>query len=250
MAIFGYIFGYDRTPIFAVPFLILKRWQFQGLTIENCLESARWQKEVQMQATTLKDKLNLSHAKALKRARELMKVTRIEMARRLNLSLEAIKKYESGRAIIDERKIDTFIKALDLTDEDFQKIKRGKGITRNRKPKTVFSNNERRSYKRIITKEVRVLKVLRQMKNLSQDQASALCGYSRPSIGHIENGRIGLEIDRIEHIISSYGYGMEEFDRLMREGMLRDEVLEVCYSNMINLSEEKLKLIQSLLATM
>ncbi|MFP5384445.1 MAG: hypothetical protein ACLGHN_00095 [Bacteriovoracia bacterium] len=40
-----------------------------------------------MQASTMKDKINLSHAKALKRARELMKVTRIEMAKRLGLSL-------------------------------------------------------------------------------------------------------------------------------------------------------------------
>ena len=49
-----------------------------------------------MTTVTLKEKINLSHAKALKRAREMMKVTRIEMARRLNLSPEAIKKYEKG----------------------------------------------------------------------------------------------------------------------------------------------------------
>src|SRR5690606_22000837 len=134
--------------------------------------------------------INLSHAKALKRARELMKVTRVEMARRLNLSLEAIKKYEKGGSVLDEKKIQKYLKALYLTDEDYQKIKRGKGISRNRKKKTVFTNQERRSYQRIITKEVRVLKILRQMKNLSQDQASSVCGYSRPSIGHIENGRI------------------------------------------------------------
>jgi hypothetical protein len=37
----------------------------------------------QMTTATLKEKINLSHAKALKRAREMMKVTRIEMARNL-----------------------------------------------------------------------------------------------------------------------------------------------------------------------
>ncbi len=42
-----------------------------------------------MTTATLKEKINLSHAKALKRAREMMKMTRVEMARRLNLSIEA-----------------------------------------------------------------------------------------------------------------------------------------------------------------
>jgi hypothetical protein len=52
------------------------------------------------------------------------------------------------------------------------------------------------------------------MKNLTQDQASAVCGYSRTSIGHIENGRITLDQNRIEHIIASYGCAPKEFDRL------------------------------------
>ena len=58
-----------------------------------------------MTAVTLKDKINLSHAKALRRSREQLKVTRIELARRLKLSPKAIEKYESGRAIIDEEKL-------------------------------------------------------------------------------------------------------------------------------------------------
>ncbi|MFA5584362.1 MAG: helix-turn-helix transcriptional regulator [Bacteriovoracaceae bacterium] len=200
-----------------------------------------------MTRATLKEKINLSHAKALKRAREMMKVTRIEMARRLNLSLEAVKKYEKGGAVIDERKIQKYIEALDLSQEDYQKIRKGKGISRNRKKKTVFTNQERRSYQRIITKEVRVLRVLREMKNLSQDQASSLCGYSRPSIGHIENGRITLDQSRIEHIIESYEYPMSEFHRLMREEIIRDEILSQAFETMKQLPEDKLKIVSSLL---
>ena len=79
-----------------------------------------------MKATTLKDKVNLSHAKALRRSREQLKVTRIELARRLNLSPKAIEKYESGRSIIDEGKLQSILKALDLRQEDFEKIRRGK----------------------------------------------------------------------------------------------------------------------------
>ena len=163
------------------------------------------------------------------------------------MSLEAIKKYEKGGAVIDERKIQNYLKALDLTNEDYQKIKKGKGLSRNRKKKTVFTNKERRSYQRIITKEVRVLRILRQMKNLTQDQASAVCGYSRPSIGHIENGRIELNKDRIIHIVRCYAHEMSEFQRLMKEEVLRDEVLKSCFEKMLSLPEEKFKLVDTLL---
>lgn len=203
-----------------------------------------------MTTATLKEKINLSHAKALKRAREMMKVTRIEMARRLNLSLEAIKKYEKGGGIIDERKIQNYLQALDLTNEDYQKIKKGKGITRNRKQKTVFSNSQRRSYRRVITKEVRVLRILRQMKNLSQDQASSVCGYSRPSIGHIENGRIELDQERIQHIVESYGHDWSLYLLLMKEEFLRDEILKRSLDKMMSLNEEKLKIVSSLIQSL
>ena len=203
-----------------------------------------------MTASTQIQRINLSNAKALRRSREVMKVTRSEMAVRLKVSPQAIEKYESGRALIDEEKIIRYLSALDLTLGEFQKIKRGKGITRNRKKKSVICNEHRRSYQKQITKEVRVLKVLRQRVNLTQDQASSVCGYSRPSIGHIENGRIELTLDRIQHIISNYGFDMSEFHRLMNEEVLRDEVLDKAIEKMKNLSEDKLKLVSNLLFTL
>ncbi len=199
-----------------------------------------------MTAVTLKDKINLSHAKALRRSREQLKVTRIELARRLNLSPKAIEKYESGRAIIDKEKLRSILKALDLEHEDFEKIRRGKGCGLKKKKKTVFTNQERRSYRRNITKEVKVLRILRQMKNLSQDQASSVCGYSRPSIGHIENGRIELDQDRIRNVVECYGHPISAFERLMKEELIRDEVYKNILEKMKNLSEEKLKLVNSL----
>lgn len=200
-----------------------------------------------MQPATLKEKMNLSNAKALRRAREMMKVTRLQMATKLSLSLEAIKKYESGRALIDEEKINKWLLSLELTQEDFKKIKKGKGIPRGRKVKKVISNSDRRSYQRIITKEVRVLKILRQMKNLTQDQASAVCGYSRPSIGHIENGRITLDESRIVHIVESYGHSIILFNQLMKEEILRDDILKICSDKLILLTDEKLKLVYKMI---
>lgn len=66
------------------------------------------------------------------------------------------------------------------------------------------------------------LKILRQMKSLTQDQALSICGYSRPSVGHIENGRIEIPMERIGHIVTSYGYQFSKFEELMKEEILRD----------------------------
>ena len=85
------------------------------------------------------------------------------------------------------------------------------------------------------------------MKNISQDQTSSLCGYSRPSIGYIENGRITLVQNRIEHIVESYGLPMSEFYRLMKEEIIRDEILDEIFEKIRFLSEDKLELITSLL---
>ena len=62
-----------------------------------------------------------------------------------------------------------------------------------------------------------------------------------------ENGRITLDQNRIEHIVESYGHPMSEFQRLMKEEVLRDEVLNSCFEKMRSLPEEKLKLVNSLL---
>ncbi len=194
-----------------------------------------------------KEKINLSHAKALRRARELLKLTRNELALRLKVSNKTIQKYEANRVKIDEQRLSKILKAMDLSVDEYEKVRKGKSLLVGKKKKTVFSNNDRRSYRKIITKEVRVLKILRQMKNLTQDQASAICGYSRPSIGHIENGRIELDNSRVRHIIFSYGHDMSEFDRLMIEEILRDEILEVAIGKLMTMPEDKLKLVSSLI---
>jgi len=203
-----------------------------------------------MQALPTSQRINLSNAKAIRRARELLKLTREELAGRIGFTYKAIEKYENGRAELDEGKITLILEALNLTPEEYKNIKKGKGIGLLRKQKSVFANAQRRSYRREITKEVRVLKVLRQMKGFTQDQASAACGYSRPSIGHIENGRIELDLERIQHIVESYSLPIEKFHELMKEEILRDEIISSCHEKILLLPEEKLKLVQSVLANL
>lgn len=201
--------------------------------------------------TTLSNtkRMNLSNAKAFRRAREQLKITKVELARRLKVSVKTIDRLESAEAPLDQAKINAVLSALGISIEEFLKAKKGRSFKSKKRLKVVTENSQRRSYKKVMTKEVQVLKTLRKMKGISQDQASSLCGYSRPSIGHIENGRIELDQDRIWHIVSSYGMEMSEFNRLMGEEVLRDEVLESCLLKMRNLPEDKLKLIQTLIQT-
>lgn len=207
-------------------------------------------KESAMTTLSNMERMNLSNAKSLRRAREQLKVTKVELARKLDVSVKTIDRLESGDGPLTDDKIKGVLNALGISSEEFLRVKKGRGpLSQRKREKLVTENALRRSYKKVITKEVQVLKTLRKMKAISQDQASSLSGYSRPSIGHIENGRIELDQDRITHIVSSYGFEMSEFQRLMGEEVLRDEVLDECLSKMMGLTEDKLKLIQSLLMT-
>lgn len=200
-----------------------------------------------MQLSTQKNIINLSNAKALRRAREMLKLTRNDLAKLLNCSYKLVEKYENARVNIDEERLKKILGVMNLSTEEFKKIKRGKNICSVRREKIVVSNQQRRSYKRVITKEVKTLKTMRLMKKLTQDQASALCGYSRPSIGHIENGRIELDTERIKHIVKSYGGSLDEYYHLLKESIPRDEIIRECDDILMRLGDEKLSLAYNLI---
>jgi transcriptional regulator with XRE-family HTH domain len=170
----------------------------------------------------------------------------------LGIKSKGLGHIENGRVGLTDERVRQILNAWNIHYHDFIRAKKTVKDREKNRPlrkfvRTVLANKDRRSYQRIVTKEARVLKMLRLMKKLTQDNASSVCGYSRPSIGHIENGRIELSPSRIMHIVLSYGLEMDEFNRLMKEEVLRDEVLESCYAKMMGLAESKLKLIQSVL---
>jgi len=91
------------------------------------------------------------------------------------------------------------------------------------------------------------LRSMRRMKKISQDEASRLCGYSRATIGHIENGRIELSRSRIEYILRCYGYEYSEFEGNMSKEELRDSITDYCFNKIEELENEKLELLKNLL---
>lgn len=200
---------------------------------------------------TVKEIQNTSNVKALKRARVTLALSRKELSIRLNVTPKAIEKYENGRDFISKERLVKILEALELTQEQFLKIKKGKNF----KPalvreKKVLTNKDRRSYQKNITKACQVLRSMRKSKGLSQDQASRLCGYSRATIGHIENGRIELSQAKIRHILKSYGESYSKYEENHKMDELRDSIEEYCISRLRTLSDEKLNLLRSLIVNL
>jgi transcriptional regulator with XRE-family HTH domain len=99
----------------------------------------------------------------------------------------------------------------------------------------------RRNHFKIVTKEVRVLRILRKRKQITQYEASRLCGYIPGGFGHVEIGRITLTPNRIDHILSSLGFNRADFDVLMNAPLLRDDLIEECSKAIQKLDDSKLE---------
>lgn len=184
--------------------------------------------------------------KALKAARILKGFSREEAGRLCGWSAKAFEQIENGRSGVSDDRLLKILRALGIGKREFEllkanpdeaiskaKVSSDKAVAIARKP--------RRSCFRIITKEVRVLRVLRIRKGLSQDEASVRCGYTRAIFGQIENGRINLPPARLKHMVTSLGFTMNDFDTLMEANVLRDEIIAQCGAYLQKLTDEKLE---------
>lgn len=187
--------------------------------------------------------LRLEHRLTLKDAGEL-----------LGLTSKGIGAIENGRVALDRKRIEEIVNSYGRHYLDFVRIK--KTIEKNSSKKSnretvkkVLRNSDRRSYQKIITKECRVLKSMRRIKKISQDEASRLCGYSRPTIGHIENGRISISKERIKHIIESYGYKYADYEENLSKNELRDSIIDSCLEKIEHLDDFKLEIVKNLLGS-
>jgi transcriptional regulator with XRE-family HTH domain len=207
-------------------------------------------REIKMLGKSNAQRIIESNAKALRRARIFKGLSRKELAGRLSVTNKAVEKMENARDKLSEERLHKIIEAIGITQVEFLKLKRGKEIIQMPRSKNVFKNADRRSYKKIITREVRALKALRVLRKLSQDKTSYLCGYSRPTIGHIENGRIAVDREKINHIVVCLGFKMEDFEKYLKMEVMRHEILDQCRSKILDLSDEKLSLVKGIIDSM
>jgi transcriptional regulator with XRE-family HTH domain len=203
--------------------------------------------------TETKQKQISDNAILLRKMRETKKITRKQAGILFNVSHKTIERLENGRGSISDEKLMVFANAYSFNLLDIQLMREGRYGDR-LLPKTDRISNKdhnrknRRFCQKKIQKECKVLRELREQKNLSQYNAGLLCGYNRATIGHIENGRINIPRDRIEHIVKTYGFTIEKFDELLLDNkILRHEMRDKCLDVIHNLEESKLQAVHGML---
>jgi len=196
-----------------------------------------------------KNSLLSDNAVLLKKMRLLKKLSRKQAGMLFNVSFKTIEKLENGRGIIPNERLMTFAAAYGFNFSDLQIIKEGKMGERLLSSciPTDPKLRKRRFCKKMITKECKILRELRLSANISQYKAGKLCGYNLSTIGHIENGRIQLAKNKIEHIVKVYGFNMQKFENLMMSSDLRHENISKCLNIIKKIDDSKLKAVLTLL---
>ncbi len=180
------------------------------------------------------------------RALRMMKgLSRKKAGDLLGVSAKSFEQIENGRCYMSPERIERYVIALGCNMLDFHQaqpkaqdiiLSAEKALKAQRPPPKV-----RRNLYKLITKETRVIKILRKRSKLTQYQAAKRCAYANSIFGQIENGRIELPRERINHIVRSLGCPLSEFDKLMKVEILRDEIIEQCCQYLDSLDDSKLE---------
>lgn len=185
-------------------------------------------------------------SRTIKALRLLKGLGRAEAGHLVGVSAQSFEQIENGRSFMTSERIERYVRSLGFEMRDFYDTQSNvKEILRDLERKLSAAPKQapkpRRNLHKIITKEVRVIRILRKRRGLTQYQAADACGYANSIFGQIENGRIELPRDRIEHIVCSLGYSPSDFDRLMKVEVLRDEMIERCTEYLESLEDNKLE---------
>jgi transcriptional regulator with XRE-family HTH domain len=114
----------------------------------------------------------------------------------------------------------------------------------------IIKKKKRRSDTKVMTKEGRILKFLRESRNLSMRKAGRLLGKSDAVINHAENGRLDLTPQLILKLLEIYGYTYDQFEIMLKnEFSIPEHTLSECIGILKRLEPSKLKTIKSILET-
>lgn len=106
----------------------------------------------------------------------------------------------------------------------------------------------RRSDVKVMTKESKVLKFLRESRHLSMRKAGLVIGISDTFVNHCEHGRIDLTASIILKFLNAYGYEQSYFQKLV-DGKIEIPAnqLEECVTLLKRMPVEKLKTVKTIL---
>lgn len=166
---------------------------------------------------------------ALKAARLSLGLNRRQAAERCACSIRALEQLENGRCNFSEDRIRRIVEKMGMSWAEFSLL--------NASPEEALaqidaynlertmSRKPRRNLYKVVTKEVRAIRILRKRRGISQYKASALCGFRRCTFGLIEAGRSDLTEGKIDLILRSLKYKREDFDKIVRGNVMVDEVI-------------------------
>lgn len=195
------------------------------------------------------------YAVLLKKMRLLRKLNRKQAGLLLDFSFKNLERLENGRGNISTEKFREFQEKYCFSDSEIEllrtrKLEGSMDTGQIEKSQSNKKRANRRFCHRRISRECKVLKELRLLKNLDQYSASKLCGIGKNSIGFIENGRVTLTDKKIQHIVLIYGYSMEYFNQLLKVAPLRHEMIEEGQKILEKLDENKLRIILPMINSM
>ncbi len=166
---------------------------------------------------------------AFKAARLSLGLNRRQAAERCSCSIRALEQLENGRCNYTEDRIRRLVRKMGMEWDEFHKIEnspeRALAQIDAYNLERTLSRKPRRNLYKIVTKEVRAIRILRKRRGVSQYKASELCGFKECTFGLIEAGRTDLTDNRIDLILRSLGYKRQDFDKIIRADLIADEVI-------------------------
>jgi transcriptional regulator with XRE-family HTH domain len=166
---------------------------------------------------------------AFKAARLSLGLNRRQAAERCSCSIRALEQLENGRCNYTEDRIRRLVRKMGMEWDEFHKIENSpeKALAQidAYNLERTLSRKPRRNLYKIVTKEVRAIRILRKRRGVSQYKASELCGFKECTFGLIEAGRTDLSDNRIDLILRSLGYKRQDFDKIVRADLIADEVV-------------------------
>lgn len=119
------------------------------------------------------------------------------------------------------------------------------------KPFKTKKKKNRRSDKKVMTKEASLLKFMRESRHLSMRRVAPILGLSEATVNHSENGRRDLDEKMIKRFLKVYGYSWEEFKQMLDgEIEVPDHIRSECIDIINRLEERKLKTVRAFLVTL
>lgn len=108
----------------------------------------------------------------------------------------------------------------------------------------------RRCDLKIESKEGKLLKYLRESRNLSVRAAGRIMETSDSTVSHTEHGRRDLDKETLQMFLDAYGYSLQEFEKMLRGDIVLPENMRgECIEMIKRLDSTKLKAVKAFLNT-